>query len=1139
MDSSPDGRVRRQSLALINRNKQLLHCLTHLALAIVELALGHGGCENESSAQNAIVFLMSYSANNSAPGLKSRLEAFVKNTSHRPCLNALTLHVLNSRPVLFFCDFFHAICQLGHAAPPSSLADIAPALRRAMTIAKTNTVIQQAALCYFELIGTDACIAFVADTLHSANCSCESYAAAVALASLDCDERLLSKFKSDSSSTQPVNTFSINTISFLNALPTFFHTLPSASLRALSLQIVHLRADLCIAPFVLKCLFSLPHFLLRGFVFKTWLLVLQRMQSSAALCPTPDSLSVFTVCFGDVAESTSVIDFSHRTGIAAMFLPLHLQLDSDTASFIFEFASNFSDFSDDGLFALQQVLSHLTERCVAMSYFPALARILVNLCVSNINVIEEIIEVIKNCHSIWAHVLQHLEHRQKQGSEFHPACRRLAVVLLSCMATKEAVSIKRGKFSPDVCSLFVSWSTLLESYDLIISLWLDAAASNCFIPSCDRSTCVSIFRLFFSSPSHADSLRSAAKKFKLVSGKVSESACCSCFTSCCIESLLHVMGARAEGQSECALASSIVDSAMTFLNVAILQLLPVFENKSHSPITLEFILRGVRSSESSLGDLSGQALTSLLRHPLADSVRSPIECAISASVSKLFVSYRQCEYTSAARTVAASLVSTCPQSSGFTASRLLHEVGLRVEHEIELDSKPVSCSDVFHTIRLQFGPPSFCSCGSLCLFRVMETWNEGCLDLIMDCVSVTLMNSHQHLSQDKCDILDSSGDEDSDLEFVGKSHVFEVRKRFRTIYEGLLLLSEFLKRCPVDSLKVSSEWLERVYVNVMGLCCNVDHVGATETAAAVLFHIFETPIVRLKSTARMLVLRTLSTSLVVLSLEDPNLIRYLESVDKGVALPERNAESYGWRRSSHVCLPIVSSLKALVSSHPLYLPDGTDLFDAFVSAVIFRAKRDPASNTGVDCLNLLYFITNERVLASRVYSRRSDMLSVCFAAFSSSSFNCQSAACLVTSNLVTKVYGMLLARKTEYEVRVSSLTPSDWMVFSSLSSDCAPGALIALFSVFSMLRATDDELLSLECIERCRNIVLACCNSPIAKLRFSASRALPRLVAPSVTMALISDLSMAKEDANRKRHWNRLHGLTLAITALQESLRTI
>jgi hypothetical protein len=215
------------------------------------------------------------------------------------------------------------------------------------------------------------------------------------------------------------------------------------------------------------------------------------------------------------------------------------------------------------------------------------------------------------------------------------------------------------------------------------------------------------------------------------------------------------------------------------------------------------------------------------------------------------------------------------------------------------------------------------------------------------------------------------------------------------------------------------------------------------------------------------------------------------------------------------------------------------LFDAFVSAVIFRAKMDPASNTGVDCLNLLYFITNERVLASRVHSRRSDVLSVCFAAFSSSSFNCQSAACLVTSNLVTKVYGMLLARKTEYEVRVSSLTPSDWTVFSSLSSDSAPGALIALFSVFSMLRATDDELLSLELIEKCRNIVLACCYSPIAKLRFSASRALPRLVAPSVTMALISDLSMAKEGANRKRHWNSLHGLTLAIAALQESLRTI
>jgi hypothetical protein len=97
--------------------------------------------------------------------------------------------------------------------------------------------------------------------------------------------------------------------------------------------------------------------------------------------------------------------------------------------------------------------------------------------------------------------------------------------------------------------------------------------------------------------------------------------------------------------------------------------------------------------------------------------------------------------------------------------------------------------------------------------------------------------------------------------------------------------------------------------------------------------------------------------------------------------------------------------------------------------------------------------------------------------------------------------------------------------------------LIALFSIFSLIRASDDELLSLEPIERSRHLVLACCRSPIAKLRFSASRVLPRLIAPSATTALINELLVESEDAKRQQQWNHLHGLTLAVAALRGSLR--
>jgi hypothetical protein len=537
-----------------------------------------------------------------------------------------------------------------------------------------------------------------------------------------------------------------------------------------------------------------------------------------------------------------------------------------------------------------------------------------------------------------------------------------------------------------------------------------------------------------------------------------------------------------------------------------------------------------------LGALSGQTLASLFKHQCTSTLKHSIEAIISGSVNKLFGVFIQREYTSAARVIAAGLVSSCSLLIRMTAGELLREVCIRSGHEMHIEPEQISCKEAFNTIRL-LGVSSFISCGSLCALRFIEPWDDASLALAMDCVSATLMNSYQHLSQDQAHISDSSGDDDTEQQFVGKVHVFEVRKRFRIIFEGMLLLCECLKRCSADSVEISPEWLKNNYCEIMGLCCCVDHVGATETAASVLFQIFEIRIVHLRATARMLLLRTLSNAVAALSIDDVDLVQHLDSVENCIAIPERCIENYGWRRSSHVCLPVVSSLKALVSSHHLHLRNGTDLFDAFVDAVIARAKLDPASSSGIDCLNLLYHITNEHIMISRLQSRRSEIFSVCFAAFGASSFNSQSAACLVTSNLVTKVYGVLFARKREYEIRVRSLMHCDWVVFTSLSADSAPGALISLFAVFSMIRASDDDLLTLEPVERSRNLVLACCRSPIAKLRFSASRALPRLVAPSATTALIQDISIAIEDAKIKRLWNHMHGLTLAAAALQASLR--
>lgn len=1137
-DPSSDGRVRRKALALFNRNKGLLYCSRHLTLAIIELALNSTECEYEPIAQNVLVTLMMHAASNSAPDLKLQFGAFLENASHQSRINALTLHVLNSRPVLFFCDFFYALSLLGHSAPAECQGSVVPALRRAIITARNDSVIKQVASCYLKLVGTEKCTAEVAESLLSAARSTESTAVAVALVHCHSDRAQPSKPQPEKSSIKHVPRFPVDVVAYSAALPSLFCRLPSAALRALSLQIIDQQAHASDAPFVLNCLFSLPHFLLKGFVFNTWTLLVRKMQCPAALLPRiGGSCNIFEISFGDASGTASVADFTHRTGIAAMLLPLRWHCESASPTSIFELASNYSDFGDEGLFMLQNVLTHLVDGSNAVSEFPAIARVLVNLCISNHHVIEELIEVIKSCQSVWSHVLQHLKLSQKTGVEFHPVERRLAEVLLSCILSTESASIKRGILSPETCSLFVSWSQVLGSYDLIVSLWLEASLSECFIRSCDRSTCVLILRSFFSSASHADSLRSMAKKFQLVAANVSESACSSRFTNCCIESLLHTMASTVDAPSQGGHSPCITDSAATFLNVLIISHhAPFFEDSSHALIALEFILLGVQSSESSLGFLSGQALTNLFRHQVVDTLRPRIESLLSVCVTQLFGLFRQCEYTSAARIVSAALGSTCSYLSDLTSSILLREVCVRSGNTVPVDWNQLSCRDTLSTIRLLLGAQSFTSCGSLCTLRFMELWDDVSLALAMDCVSVTLVNSHQQLSQNQLSISDSSGDDEPEQDFVGKLHLFELRKKFRAISEGLSLLSVCLKRCPCDSVQISQDWLQRIFADIMGLCCNVDHVGATEAAAAVLLQIFELRVVHLQATSRMLLLQTLARFCATLSLEDSQLGEYLKAVDKGVAVPERS-DSYGWRRSSHVCLPIVACLKALISSHLLRLRDGTDVFDAFIDAVIVQAKLNPASKSGIDCLNLLYFITNDHAMTSRVHSRRSEVLSVCFAAFSANSFNCQSATCLVICNLTTKMYGVLFARKREYELRVSSLTTCDWAVLTSLSPDSAPGALIALFTLFSMICGSDDELLSLEPVERSRSLVLACCRSPIAKLRFSASRALPRLVAPSATTALIRDLSFAIQDAKRKQHWNHLHGLTLAAASLQESLR--
>ncbi len=1136
-DPSSDGRVRRKALALFNRNKGLLYCSRHLTLAIIELALNATECEDEPIAQNVLVTLMMHAASNSAPDLELQFGAFLENASHKSRLNALTLHVLNSRSVPFFCDFFYALSLLGHSAPAECQASVVPALRCAIMTARNDSVIKQAASCYLKLVGTEKCTAEVAESLLSAARSTESTAVAVALVHCHSDRAQRSKPQPEKSSIKHAPRFPVDVVAYSAALPSFFCRLPSAALRALSLQIIDQQAHSSDAPFVLNCLLSLPHFLLKGFVFNTWTLLLRKMQCPAALRPQiGGSCNIIEISFGDAGGTASVADFSHRTGIAAMLLPLRWHCESACPTSIFELASNYSDFSDEGLFMLQNVLTHLADGSNAVLESPTIARVLVNLCISNHHAIEELIEVIKSCQSVWLHVLQHLKLSQNTGVEFHPSERRLAEVLLSCILRTESASIKRGILSPETCSLFVSWSELLGSHDLIVSLWLEASLSECFIRSCDRSTCVSTLRSFFSSASHADSLRSMAKKFQLVTSNASESACCSRFTNCCIESLLHTMASTIDAPSQGGLSPCITDSAATFLNVLISHHVPFFEDSSHALIALEFILLGVQSSESSLGSLSGQALTNLFRHRVVDMLRPRIESLLSVCVSQLFGLFRQCEYTSAARIVSAALGSTGSYLSNLTSSILLREVCVRSGNEVPVNWNQLSCRDTLSTIRLLLGAQSFTSCGSLCTLRFLEPWDDASLALAMDCVSVTLVNSHQQLSQNQLSISDSSGDDEPEQDFVGKLHLFELRKKFRAISEGLSLLSECLKRCPCDSVQISQDWLRRIFADIMGLCCNVDHVGATEAAAALLLQIFELRVVHLQATSRMLLLQTLARFSATLSLEDSQLCEYLKAVDKGVAVPERS-DSYGWRRCSHVCLPIVASLKALISSHLLRLRDGTDVFDAFIDAVIVQAKLNPASKSGIDCLNLLYFITNDHAMICRVHSRRSAVLSVCLAAFSANSFNCQSATCLVICNLTTKMYGVLFARKREYELRVSSLTTCDWAVFTSLSPDSAPGALIALFTLFSMIRGSDDELLSLEPVERSRSLVLACCRSPIAKLRFSASRALPRLVAPSATTALIRDLSFAIQDAKRKQHWNHLHGLTLAAAALQESLR--
>jgi len=1135
-DSSPDGRVRRQAIAMFNRNASLLDCSVYLAHAMASVALNPTGCETGATAQNVFVALMTHAAGIAAPSLKLRLGAFVTNASYAPCLNALTMHVLASQPPPFFCDYLYALCQLGHAVPPAFQPKIEPTLQHAITIARSDAVIRQAALCYVRLLGTDHCSAVVTDTLAAALCSPERTAVAIALAALDVNDPCISNIRSDDGSINP--TFLFDVVAYTNYLPSFFHSLQSAALRSLSLQIIDRRAHPSLAPFVLKCLFALPHFLLKGFVFKTWLQLLRKMQCSATLLATSGgSSSAIQVAFGHDGGSSSIIHFTHRTGVAAIFLPLKWQDESARTRHVFELASSYSDVSDDGLFLLQQVVSHLVACSSDPLLFPTFASVVTNICILNHAAIEEVIEVVKGCPSLWLHVLHRLKQLQTQDGACHPAGRRLANVLLSCIAAKETASIKRGHFSTEICSLFVSWSEMLGSYDLIISLWLESATAECFMCSCDRSVLGKTFFSFFSCASHPDSLRTMTKKLKLVAANASESTSSACFASCCSESLLHVIAASAQDQSHCGRVSSIVDSALAFLDVLISNYPPFLENYSLAHNILEFILRGVQSPENSLGALAGQTLSSLFNSKVADTLMPRIERAISAGVSDLFHLFRQHEYTSAARIVSFGLVSTCPRVKSFTSIELLREVDRQSGGKVHIDFAQLSSSDTFSTIKLLLGSHSFISCGSLCTLRLTQQWDDATLAVALDCVSLTLTNSHQLLAQDRCDMSDSSGDDDQEQQFVGQCRVFEVRRRFRTIYEGMLVLCEILRRCPAECIQISPEWLEQMYVNIMGLCCNVDHVGATETAAVVLFQMFELRILHLQVTARMLLLRTLSRALIALRIEEPKLLQYLQPAGQGIPLQATNANTYCWRRSSHVCLPIVASLKALASSHDLHLPDGSHLFDAFVDAVIAHAKLDSASTAGVDCLNLLHYITNEHVMTSRVQARRGEILSVCFTALCSNSFNCQSAACLVISNLVTKVYGVLFARSREFEVRICSLTCCDWAVFTSLSPDSAPGALIALFSIFSMIRASDDELLSLEPVERSRHLVLACCRSPIAKLRFCASRALPRLVAPSATTALINELCLESEDTKRKQQWNHLHGLTLAIAALRGSLR--
>jgi hypothetical protein len=1116
-----------------------------LTLAIINLASHPTECENQAIAQDALAVLLTHASGSAAPDLKSRLQAFLKDASHYSRLNALTLHVLNSRSVPFFCDFFHALSLLGHAVPAEFQVYVAPALRRAIMTARCHAFIQKVASCYIELIGIEMCIAAVADSLISAKGSTESLAVAIALASFDSDRTRLPKSDPDNPSITFAPLFHVDIVAYAATLPSLFCSLPSAALRGLSLQIfLNYRTHPSVAPHVLTCLFSLPHFLLKGFVFNIWMLLVRKMQCSATILSNTGD-SVFHVCFGNEGLATSTVDFSHRTGVAAILLPLRWQHESACSTFIFELASNYSDFSDEGLSALQNVLLHLADCCDALSVLPTIACVLVKLCTNNHHIIEELIEIIKSCQTIWSHVLLHLMFTRKQGAEFHPSCRRLAEVLLSCISNKQLASIKRGIFSPETCSLFVSWGEILGSYDLIVTMWLDATVSECFISSCDRSTCASVLHYFFSSPSHADSLHSMAKKFNFVVANVSKSDCCSRFTICCIETLQQVMASSAQVQTAEGLCFGVTDSAISFLNVLLSQHIPVFENSSSALVALEFILQGVQSSESSLSSLSGQALSSLFRYQVTDALnasfidalRIRIESIISTNVVQLFETFRQCEYTAAARVVSAGLLATCSYVSGFTSATLLREVHLRSRSKSPLDSNQLSCRETLSTIRLFLGPECFVSCGSLCALRFMKPWDDISRALALDCVSVTLMNSHRHLSQDELVTSVSSRDDDQKQEFAGKLHAFERRKMFRIIYEGLMLLSEILTSCHSESIQISPDWLERIYVDVMGLCCNVDHVGASETAAAVLLQIFEIRGAHLQAMSRMLLFRTLARTYAALSLEDSNLLEFLKTADNCVTAPEMNIESYSWRRSSHICLPIVSSLKALLSSHHLRLRDGTDVFDAFFNSVMVHVKLNPASKSGVDCLNLLYFITNDHAMTSRVHSRRSEMLSVCFSAFGSNSFNCQSAACLLICNLVTKLYGVLFARKREYELKARSLTSHDWEIFTSLSPNSAPGALIALLTIFSMIRASDDELLSLEPFERSRSLVLACCRSPIAKLRFSASRALPRLVAPSATPAFIHDLKLALVDAKRKQHWNHMHGLTLAVSALQESLR--